>query len=451
MHTPLAGTAPMSAVHSVGCAAPKSNNAGAPESEGEQDFSDTMEDPTQRESSDQLIAHESAPPNGKRINSTTADGFPAGTATKLQSIAMSDNDVAVGTPDSKGTLSGFTRNLSGQPTETANFLPPLEAPSKSLAQPSAPTPITHDQTDTLQKAGEPEGKQGEMFAHSERQGPLIPTTSPLELKTAPPRHFLASSTKSAMADIGEKPQENVEFFEKKSNVDSSWKEATHNERASSHRLTGLPETITNVLSSDTIVAPSASDTAQTKNMQAQHPMNNWPLLQSATETQLDISVQESERADRVGLEPPPPIGTDPSKTVLRPAVEQVRGISMQMAEAVQRGQDGSIDISLRPEELGRLRMSLQPGDGTMHVILQAERADTMDLLRRHIATLQQEFLTLGYENFSFEFSSQEKYEPDSAPDSQDEAAENDSATSAPVAAPAPNTLQGYAGGLDLRV
>ena len=79
-------------------------------------------------------------------------------------------------------------------------------------------------------------------------------------------------------------------------------------------------------------------------------------------------------------------------------------IAMQIAAAAQRGGAGRpIDIVLNPAELGPVRLSLASADGVMSMTVIAERPETLDLMRRHIDTLAQEFLNIGYGKAQFSF------------------------------------------------
>ncbi len=81
-----------------------------------------------------------------------------------------------------------------------------------------------------------------------------------------------------------------------------------------------------------------------------------------------------------------------------------RPVATQIAGAIRQGQDGLIEVSLVPEELGRVKLSLQAGDGTLHLAVQAERPETQDLIRRHIGQLEAELASLGFSDVAFDFS-----------------------------------------------
>lgn len=83
--------------------------------------------------------------------------------------------------------------------------------------------------------------------------------------------------------------------------------------------------------------------------------------------------------------------------VMRHVAQQLAGVARQMP-------DRPIELTLNPEELGRVRLTFTTTDGGISVAVIAERGDTMDLLRRHIDTLAQEFRDLGYKDVNFDFS-----------------------------------------------
>lgn len=83
-----------------------------------------------------------------------------------------------------------------------------------------------------------------------------------------------------------------------------------------------------------------------------------------------------------------------------------RSIPIQVAEAVRvsGGNDGTIEVRLQPEELGRVRVAMTPGEVGTQVTLVAERSETLDLLRRHVGLLEADLRQQGYSGLSFAFS-----------------------------------------------
>ena len=84
---------------------------------------------------------------------------------------------------------------------------------------------------------------------------------------------------------------------------------------------------------------------------------------------------------------------------------QALAVIKQVSEAIRLSPGGSIDIALSPEELGAVRMKLTGNEGQMTVIVQADRQETLDLMRRHIDSLSSEFRAIGYGDVSFSFQS----------------------------------------------
>jgi flagellar hook-length control protein FliK len=79
-------------------------------------------------------------------------------------------------------------------------------------------------------------------------------------------------------------------------------------------------------------------------------------------------------------------------------------LAADLSALIARRPDGPVELTLSPEELGRLRISLtQEGDGLV-VTVQVERADTLDLLRRNADVLLQEIRAAGFAGGSFSFS-----------------------------------------------
>lgn len=115
----------------------------------------------------------------------------------------------------------------------------------------------------------------------------------------------------------------------------------------------------------------------------------------------------------------------------------------QIAAAILSASDGQIDLRLDPVELGRVHLTLWPEGDSMRVHIQADRPETLDLLRRNAGELAAELRTAGYEGTSFSYGGsaqgQDHPPPRTAP--------------ATITEDAPATTQptGTAGALDLRI
>jgi hypothetical protein len=83
-----------------------------------------------------------------------------------------------------------------------------------------------------------------------------------------------------------------------------------------------------------------------------------------------------------------------------------RQIAVQIAHAAEAGGGarGTIELSLSPEELGRVRLRLHPSEAGLSVTITADRPETLDLMRRNIDLLAREFVQIGYEGTQFDFT-----------------------------------------------
>jgi len=78
-------------------------------------------------------------------------------------------------------------------------------------------------------------------------------------------------------------------------------------------------------------------------------------------------------------------------------------IARQLVEVLPQAAHRPVEIALSPQELGRVRMSITTDDGAVTVNILAERADTLDLMRRNIEQLGQSFRNMGYDQITFSF------------------------------------------------
>ena len=83
--------------------------------------------------------------------------------------------------------------------------------------------------------------------------------------------------------------------------------------------------------------------------------------------------------------------------------ELARAPIAQAVEILARQQERTVEISVRPEELGRVRMSLTTTETGVTMVVTTERPETLDLMRRHIDQLAQELRRMGYDDIGFDF------------------------------------------------
>lgn len=98
---------------------------------------------------------------------------------------------------------------------------------------------------------------------------------------------------------------------------------------------------------------------------------------------------------------------DSIATVRRPTVihapDHMTKVGDQVAQAVRQASGGPVEITLNPEELGRVRMHLATGDQGVTLIVTAERPETLDLMRRNIDQLAAEYREMGFGTMQFSF------------------------------------------------
>ncbi|MGC9418906.1 MAG: flagellar hook-length control protein FliK, partial [Rhodovulum sp.] len=121
-----------------------------------------------------------------------------------------------------------------------------------------------------------------------------------------------------------------------------------------------------------------------------------------------------------------------------------------MAEALHRASDGSVELTLSPEELGRVRLTLNPGDGAITVTINADRGETMDLMRRHADLLNSAMRELGYGEVVLDFAGKGTGRQP-APQADAGAAGPGDDAAPHAAAPAPSPRPAADGSLDLRL
>ncbi|SFB05556.1 hook-length control protein FliK [Poseidonocella pacifica] len=131
-------------------------------------------------------------------------------------------------------------------------------------------------------------------------------------------------------------------------------------------------------------------------------------------------------------------------------------VSAQIAQVVKSSQTGTVEISLNPQELGRVRLSISPTEAGVHVTLNVERPETADFLRRNADALMQEFDGAGYESvtYSFDQSMTEQGQDDTPQDSAEMIAFGIERSDDPVPASAQRVASLPAagrGGLDIRL
>lgn len=134
------------------------------------------------------------------------------------------------------------------------------------------------------------------------------------------------------------------------------------------------------------------------------------------------------------------------------------GPAQQVADAVRQGfARGSVDVALHPEELGRVRLSFSPAEAGLTITIQADRPETLDLLRRHADLLGNDLRQQGFGTISFEFGAQGGRDGRGADtrmpalSSAETAAAEGPVQNDPVSPAIPTLQTPLSGGLDLRL
>ncbi|WP_146178798.1 flagellar hook-length control protein FliK [Allosediminivita pacifica] len=104
----------------------------------------------------------------------------------------------------------------------------------------------------------------------------------------------------------------------------------------------------------------------------------------------------------------------PTQVSQTPRPEVPQQVMRQVTEVLHRLSEGGVEIQLRPEELGRVRLQMVPLDQGMTVVVSAERGETLDLMRRHIDQLARALQDLGYSGTQFSFSGGREQRPGAA-------------------------------------
>lgn len=76
---------------------------------------------------------------------------------------------------------------------------------------------------------------------------------------------------------------------------------------------------------------------------------------------------------------------------------------MQLAAAVTADRQGLFEVRLSPEELGLVKLTLQVTDGTVALAIEAERPETLELMRRSLDVLEREFRDAGFTSLNLSF------------------------------------------------
>lgn len=147
--------------------------------------------------------------------------------------------------------------------------------------------------------------------------------------------------------------------------------------------------------------------------------------------------------------------TQSTASLARP--ELPRTAMIQLQQAVRTMSDQPIEITLNPQELGRVRLSITAAEGGVVLQILAERPETIDMMRRSAEELARELSDLGFTTIDLAFG--QGHSTDN-PNDQDDSGTKTSATASldadDVGAGQNDAVRSYvslneSGGVDMRV
>lgn len=134
------------------------------------------------------------------------------------------------------------------------------------------------------------------------------------------------------------------------------------------------------------------------------------MLSSMTEvSKIPSPAAETDQPSSVSLKPyeivgGPSLPETPRSMISNGSMELARSVSSQLRSQISNVSSEGFDIALRPVELGNVRLALLANEVGSTLVIHAERAETLELLRRHIGILEQDLKAMGHENLSLRFS-----------------------------------------------
>lgn len=115
------------------------------------------------------------------------------------------------------------------------------------------------------------------------------------------------------------------------------------------------------------------------------------------------------------------------------------------------GKPTSLELSMAPEELGKLRLFMTPDGDKLRIVFQAERPETLELLRRNSDSFSADLRQAGFGNASFSFGGWGDPPPDQNAQPQNITGDAISSTPEQPNAQIRYSKPGITTGLDLRV
>lgn len=179
--------------------------------------------------------------------------------------------------------------------------------------------------------------------------------------------------------------------------------AQQEDARSSHTVRGelpISPTPSPAAANQTVEIKAVPPAVATAAAAAKSDLNELGKVQLAGADPLDEMILGLGTSERAGAATPQATVTAAPATA---GIETARHVAGQISVAVSGPGGRATEISLSPQELGRVRLHMTAVDQTITLHVIADRPETTDLLRRHIDVLAQEFRALGYEDIAFSF------------------------------------------------
>lgn len=132
-------------------------------------------------------------------------------------------------------------------------------------------------------------------------------------------------------------------------------------------------------------------------------------------------------------------------------------LAQQIRPALESRPGEPVELTLAPEELGRVRLKLDTDSDAIRLHVQAERPETLDMMRRHIDQLSRDFRDMGFTSVSFQFGGEANSgHPDGSAQTDDDGQSSQSAPPSETAFAAPKAhptsgVTATSGSMDIRL
>ncbi|MGH1447130.1 MAG: flagellar hook-length control protein FliK [Cognatishimia sp.] len=320
----------------------------------------------------------------------------------------------------------------------------INSPALPPKQPPAPVPPVHHAVDQTRATEQPTAtKDTQLPTVKPDTSPNNPVTKPAQIlpqpvqsTAAPPQHRTTKPTRTAAPALPPPPP------------------SIHSQPL---YQSAPPKQIETQVKQPILPAPAPKQTTAMQHIApAKAPAQTAPTPSITTaqpaESQFQIKEPlESQTAPLTTFR----TGTEVQGTPTQPthSAPTAQTAPRQIITHLQQANTHQTELHLAPEELGRVRLTLHTTEQGLTLTIQAERSETSDLLRRHMADLSQEFADLGYSDINFSFADQDRKTAQDTSDAKGDGPQDDEQShmqSQPLA-PQAHRPMAAGSGLDIRL